>query len=226
MKGSFFPVIDFPLDFDKKLDMASSLAKKSLIDEMNMVAEAKWSTYKEETCSDSDDSYHSDDVQITEHGQKEQSALPNTLVHFLEKLKYCKAMYWGFHTVYCFPGMDELCYCPCGKPMKTWRNMFGLTSIKECQGKKNRFSPRGLIEHFESKKEECHYHKIALYFLEQLYTKYHSNHLDHIALYKPLTAEYKEVQYWVARQQLRWVLVFLIATTFLCTDFNMVIFQH
>ena len=91
---------------------------------------------------------------------------------FIEALPFCDAMSIGFHTW----NPQKCCYCPLGKHMKPWREIFGFDvyNLPACTAIETRHGPfktDGLIAHLHIG-EALSYHGVAAYYLSVLYPKF------------------------------------------------------
>ena len=88
--------------------------------------------------------------------------------YFIDTLPSCDALNIGFDIS---PEKRAWCYCPLGKPMEPWRNIFFIEdSLPPCGSKKQTsFKSEGLLQHLDQVKR-CPYHDITAHYLSCLYS--------------------------------------------------------
>ena len=117
----------------------------------------------------------------------------NAYGEFIEALRFCSPMRVGFHVPLGMP--NKLCYCPCGKHMKKWFQIYDggrkFAPPDKCCNASGPFQPHALLKHLEQKKKDGdNFHFCCHEFLHELYKSYWGEHssgdmVDHAALYDP-----------------------------------------
>ena len=130
---------------------------------------------KEKNVADSGDPFAKYDLSFMEIGSNEDEdeyTDPNNgctleeLTLFHKKIVKCLPVTLGFYPG---NGNKTICWCPCSKAIKGWRDQFKVEGPRE-QCTKGKMTTEQLIQHLESKRG-CIYHRFMTNYLELYFCK-------------------------------------------------------
>ncbi|KAL7570950.1 hypothetical protein ACA910_002580 [Epithemia clementina (nom. ined.)] len=186
---------ELPKDFDERCQIAT--AKTNVALDRIWREETKERAAKNKRDSDEEDSDDEENIDMLDgmgvadmsDGNKEGSlSPPERYRKFINALRECVAMDYGFHVVPIRASQSNSCFCPCRKKMTTWRKLFDLEGeVDECVSSKGGDKPytdQGFVAHCEEKAKGCLFHKLILEYIRALYTNYFNESTSHKALYK------------------------------------------
>jgi len=118
-------------------------------------------------------------------------------------LPYCFPMEVGFHTTLMDSrGNENWCYCPLGRHMKPFRELFGMRDLPEwevCKFKAKK-APHEFLKHVQQQSTNDYSHRVLWEYLEELFSNYHAKGVRHIAFEDINSDRYKQTRRLILRE--------------------------
>ena len=149
--------------------------------------------YLKKKMKEKGESYSSNDGSdpLSSRSYKEYESLCSDLERFFDALRYCISFTIGFNHNTPRDSGSKVCFCPCGKHGKLWREQRFIKEFYDCKSN-HLFRPEDLIEHLKSKQKDCIYHEGILVYVNTLFKDFNGEGICHYSIIGDSLVDYEK----------------------------------